>query len=361
MQTGIGLTVTLRLRLGAASARGIGDAADPARVLGMFGDVARELLARLDGDQGELRSREAVEVLAPRRGGDYLEVTGVITEVGRETRALAFEARRVVESARGPGLAPSAADALADPVAVCRAIGTAVVPVALQRRPRLVLPALSAPPPDVASLPEPRPIITPAPNVIVTPVNTEALLGITLLVGDRPAREVAEVAAAARDAGAALVRLEGGRGASLDAMVREVRARCDVLIEVGTDGPPDRDLQARSAGIAARPDMVTVAAGSFNRGDAVASTPRALVRELLALVRAAGAASVLECVGLGDLDEAVVLAQEGRWVQRRAACASCSGPPACPARARTSCARWSGCCRRARASRWRLRRRRSMR
>jgi 3-keto-5-aminohexanoate cleavage enzyme len=311
MQTGIGLTVTLRLRLGAASARGIGDSAEPTWVLGLFADVAGELLARLDGDQGELRSLEAVEVLAPLRVGDYLEVTGVITAVGRETRTLAFEARRVVETVRGSGVAPSAADALAEPVAVCRAIGTAVVPVALQRKPRLVLPALAAPPPDVASLPEPRPIITPAPHIIVTPVNTEALLGVTLPAAGRSAREVAEAAAAARDAGAAVVRLEGERGARLDALVREVRARCDALIEVGTDGPPDRDVDARSLALAAQPDLATVAAGSFNRGDGVASTPRALVRELVARVRAAGAAPLLECVGLGDLDEAAKLAEDG--------------------------------------------------
>lgn len=311
MQSGIGLTVTLRLRLGADSARGVGDSADPARVVGLFGDVASELLARLDGDQGELRSLEAVEVLAPLRVGDYLEVTGVVTKVGRETRTLAFEARRVVERARAPGLSPSAADALAEPIAVCRAIGTAVVPVALQRTPRLVLPALSAPPPDLASLPEPRPIITPAPHVIVTPGSTETILGVTLSVGDRGAREVGAVAAAARDAGAAIVRLVGGRGARLEDFVAEVRARCDALVEVGTDGPPDGDVDARAQGLSARPDLATVAAGSFNRGDGVASTSRPMVRELLTRAGAAGAQAVLECVGPGDLEEVALLAAEG--------------------------------------------------
>src|SRR5829696_3942938 len=168
MQTGVGLTVTLRVRLRSSDARGVGDVVDDASVLALFGEVASELLIRLDGDQGVLRAYDAIEFVAPVRVGDYLEITGVITKVGQTSRVIVFEARKVVESLRSPELAASAADALAEPLAVARAIATCVVPLELQRRPRIVLPALSAPPPDVAELPEPRPVITPAPRVIVT-------------------------------------------------------------------------------------------------------------------------------------------------------------------------------------------------
>src|SRR4051812_15847665 len=162
--------------MGAHDAHYAGELVDGARILGVVGDVATELLIRLDGDEGLFRAYEAIEFLAPVRAGDYIEATGVITKVGNTSRAMAFEARKVIANVRGPGGVASAADAFVDPVVVCRALGTCVVPKELQRRPRLVLPALSAPAPDMASLPEPRPIITPAPHVIVTPPSSELIL-----------------------------------------------------------------------------------------------------------------------------------------------------------------------------------------
>src|SRR5262249_10132709 len=148
MSNGVGLTVTLRVRMGAHDAHYAGELCDGARILQLFGDVATELLIRLDGDEGLFRAYEAVEFLAPVRAGDFVEATGVITKVGATSRAMAFEARKVIENTRRPELAASAADALLDPIVVCRALGTCVVPKSNQRRPRLVLPALSAPAPE---------------------------------------------------------------------------------------------------------------------------------------------------------------------------------------------------------------------
>src|SRR3954462_1472190 len=188
MSNGLGLTVTLRVRIAAHEAHYAGELVDGARVLGLFGDVATELLIRLDGDEGLFRAYEAIEFLAPVRAGDYLEVTGVITKVGQTSRAMAFEARKVIANLRAPDIAASAADALSEPVVVCRALGTCVVPKELQRRPRLVLPSLSAPPPEAATLPEPRPIITPPPRVILTPPNSELIL-TAAIVGAETTRQ----------------------------------------------------------------------------------------------------------------------------------------------------------------------------
>src|SRR6188768_2747939 len=132
MTHGLGLTVTLRVRMGAHDAHYAGELVDGARVLALFGDVATELLIRLDGDEGLFRAYEAIEFLAPVRAGDYIEATGVVTKVGTTSRGMAFEARKVVAPVHGQGLAPSAADALAEPIIVCRALGTCVVPKELQ-------------------------------------------------------------------------------------------------------------------------------------------------------------------------------------------------------------------------------------
>ncbi len=134
MNTGVGLTVTLRVRMGAHDAHYAGELVDGARMLALFGDLATELLIRLDGDEGLFRASQAVEFLAPVRAGDFVEATGEITRVGTTSRAMRFEARKVIAPRRD--LSDSAADLLAAPVVVCRATGTCVVPKEKQRNPR---------------------------------------------------------------------------------------------------------------------------------------------------------------------------------------------------------------------------------
>ena len=123
--------VRLRLRMSQADAHYGGGLVDGARMLALFGDVATELLVRLDGDEGLFRAYDAVEFLAPVRSGDYVEAEGEITRVGTTSRAMRFEARKVI--AARTDLGESAAEVLAEPVVVCRATGTCVVPSEKQR------------------------------------------------------------------------------------------------------------------------------------------------------------------------------------------------------------------------------------
>jgi 3-aminobutyryl-CoA ammonia-lyase len=124
--------VLIRLRLSQADAHYGGDLVDGARMLALFGDVATELLIRHDGDEGLFRAYDAVEFLAPVHAGDYVEATGEITRVGTTSRAMRFEARRVIAARRD--LSDSAAEVVEEPVVVCRATGTCVVPKDKQRR-----------------------------------------------------------------------------------------------------------------------------------------------------------------------------------------------------------------------------------
>jgi 3-keto-5-aminohexanoate cleavage enzyme len=119
--------------MGSHDAHYAGELVDGARMLQLFGDVATELLIRFDGDEGLFRAYESVEFLAPVRAGDYIEATGRITEVGKSSRKMEFEARKVIRLFETGGLAPSSAEVLKEPVVVCRAKGTCVTPVALQR------------------------------------------------------------------------------------------------------------------------------------------------------------------------------------------------------------------------------------
>jgi 3-aminobutyryl-CoA ammonia-lyase len=122
---------SLRVRMSQADAHYGGNLVDGARMLALFGDVATELLVRHDGDEGLFRAYDAVEFLAPVHAGDFVEVEGEIVSAGATSRKMRFEARKVI--APRPDLSDSAGEVLAEPVVVCRASGTCVVPKDKQR------------------------------------------------------------------------------------------------------------------------------------------------------------------------------------------------------------------------------------
>jgi 3-aminobutyryl-CoA ammonia-lyase len=121
----------IRLRMSSHDAHYGGNLVDGARMLGLFGDVATELCIRMDGDEGLFRAYDSVEFLAPVYAGDFIEAEGEIIQTGNTSRKMRFEARKVIRPR--PDVNDSAADVLAEPVVVCRASGTCVVPKDKQR------------------------------------------------------------------------------------------------------------------------------------------------------------------------------------------------------------------------------------
>ena len=87
---------TIRLRMSAQDAHYGGELVDGARMLGLFGDVATELLIINDGDEGLFKAYDSVEFLAPVHAGDFIEATGEIVSVGNTSRKMVFEARKVI-------------------------------------------------------------------------------------------------------------------------------------------------------------------------------------------------------------------------------------------------------------------------
>ncbi len=127
-----GLTALLRVRMSAQDGHYGGGLVDGARILALFGDVATELLVRIDGDEGLFAAYEEIRFLAPTYAGDYIEAQGRVVRVGRTSRRIEFEARKVI--AARPEIGESAADALDPPVIVCRAVGTCVTSKEKQRK-----------------------------------------------------------------------------------------------------------------------------------------------------------------------------------------------------------------------------------
>ena len=120
----------IRLRMSAHDAHYGGNLVDGARMLQLFGDVATELL--IQHDEGLFAGYDNIEFLAPVFAGDYIEATGEIVKVGNSSRKMVFEAKKVIRPRTD--ISESAADFLEEPIVVCRASGTCVVPKKCQRK-----------------------------------------------------------------------------------------------------------------------------------------------------------------------------------------------------------------------------------
>lgn len=129
----VGTTARLRVRISQADAHYGGGLVAGAKVLELFGDVATELCIRTDGDEGLFAGYSSVEFLAPVTAGDFLEVIGEVTRMGETSREVSFSAVRYAKSS--PEISDSAAEVLAAPEEVARAIGTCVVLKDRQRGP----------------------------------------------------------------------------------------------------------------------------------------------------------------------------------------------------------------------------------
>lgn len=123
----------IRLRMSNADAHYAGNLVDGARMLELFGDVATELLIRSDGDEGLFVAYDEVEFTAPVHAGDFIEARGRIISRGNTSRKMEFTAHKVITPLEKAEY-DSAAKVLEEPVLVCRASGTCVVPGERQRR-----------------------------------------------------------------------------------------------------------------------------------------------------------------------------------------------------------------------------------
>ena len=121
----------IRLRMSAKDAHYGGNLVDGAHMVHLFGDVATELLIMTDGDEGLFCAYDNIEFLAPVYAGDYIEAEGWVTKIANTSRKMEFVARKVIIPR--PDISDSAADVLPEPIIVCRASGTCVVPKKCQR------------------------------------------------------------------------------------------------------------------------------------------------------------------------------------------------------------------------------------
>ncbi len=293
----IGTKVSVRLRMSSHDAHYAGELVDGARMLALFGDVATELLIRLDGDEGLFRAYDSVEFLAPVYAGDYIEATAELVAIGGTSRKMRFEARKIAGNLRNPGVPASAAEVFATPIVVCRASGTCVTPKSEQR-----LTALHAP----------KPLILTAAIVgaEVTRAQTK-YLPIT-------AEEIADEAARCREAGVAVIHLhvrnpDGSPTQSADRFaeaIEKIRAKTDCIVQTSTGGAVGMSIEERAQPLLCKPEMATLNCGTVNFGDDVFVNTRPDIRGLAAQIRSAKSVAELECYEVGHVEEALRLGAE---------------------------------------------------
>ena len=122
----VGRTVVHRRYVPYSHAHYAGNLVDGAYSLAAFGDVATEMCILTDGDEGLFASYSDVQVLAPVRAGDVLEIEARLVRVGRRSREMDFAVRVVCRGTPSEGA--SAAEVLDPPVVATTARGTVVVP-----------------------------------------------------------------------------------------------------------------------------------------------------------------------------------------------------------------------------------------
>ncbi|MDR1781522.1 MAG: 3-aminobutyryl-CoA ammonia lyase [Bacilli bacterium] len=115
----------IRLRMSAHDAHYGGNLVDGARMVGLFGDVATELLIKRDGDEGLFVAYSDIQFKAPVFAGDYIEAYGYIEKEGNTSRTMKFEARKVIRPRTD--INESAAEFLEEPIIVAVATGTCLV------------------------------------------------------------------------------------------------------------------------------------------------------------------------------------------------------------------------------------------
>ena len=122
----------IRIRMCEHDAHYAGGLVNGSRMLDLFGDVATELLIRLNGDEGLFVAYDNVNFKAPVYAGDFIEARGKIVAIGKTSRRMEFVATKVIGLEKNMKY-ESAACVLSEPVVVCIASGTCVVPQEKQR------------------------------------------------------------------------------------------------------------------------------------------------------------------------------------------------------------------------------------
>ncbi|HSW10107.1 MAG TPA: 3-keto-5-aminohexanoate cleavage protein [Bacillota bacterium] len=153
---------------------------------------------------------------------------------------------------------------------------------------------------------------------------TAALVGAEVTREQQPhlpitPEEIAEEAAAAREAGAAIVHLHvrdaAGRPTQDRAVfartIELIRGRTDVIIQASTGGAVGMTADERAQPLLLRPEMATLTCGSVNFGDGVFLNPPAVIEHFARVMKELGIKPEIEVFEMGMIASALGLVKRG--------------------------------------------------
>jgi 3-keto-5-aminohexanoate cleavage enzyme len=264
-----------------------------------FSWASEEVLVRCDGACGRLKAIQRAELPSTFCGGDFLEVTAELTRWEGDLRYIELEARRVLGVATG-----------------CEGDGGAR-PGRIMHEPPVVASAEAIwEAPDVESKGQgmPEPLI-----VTVAPVGFDVSREATPYLPLSPDEIAADVARCVVE-GASVVHLhardpQGDRThdpARYTDIVERIKARCDVVIQVTTEGDASADVMTRCGPLGAEgAEMASLATGTVNRGDHICFNSKPVIEHIASNIKKAGLVACVEAWDIGFLENALALARKG--------------------------------------------------
>jgi 3-aminobutyryl-CoA ammonia-lyase len=134
----VGVSSTIRLRLGPHDVRYGGRLVAGATAMEIFGDMATEIGIRTGGDEALSVGYESVEFLAPLHSGDFVEGHARVVSVGRSSRKIEAVIYKVI-SASDDGVG-----VVHDPPVVVARASTTIVPMFRERASMVTQPSESS-------------------------------------------------------------------------------------------------------------------------------------------------------------------------------------------------------------------------
>jgi 3-keto-5-aminohexanoate cleavage enzyme len=269
---------------------------DGSWLLERFNDMAAEILMGIHGDEGVLKQVRRVEFTDQVYVGDFLEATAEVVHWGEDGLTLSFTARKVAGSLE-PAPPQSASGArLTHPRSVCSAKAVYTVPPERRR--------LTG---------EPEPLL-----ICAAPVGYETTREDNPYLPLTPDEIAADTARCVVE-GASVVHLHvrdvaGNPTLSVDVFqeaVRKIRERCDVIIQVSTEGDASMDVMTRCQPLQAGAELASLATGTVNRGDHIYFNSKPLMEHVAMQVRKANLLPCLEICDTGHLENVKLLAKKG--------------------------------------------------
>lgn len=287
---------TLKLRIPPRAPHLADGSVQGAYLLELFADMAAELLIGIDGDEGMLRGLSDVEFPAAAYLGDFIEAEAEVIHWGDGTRQISFTAHKVASSLTPTMPRSSAAQQLTHAKPVCSAKALYFVPEKRRR---------------IQNGPEPL-IITCAPVGNTTTREDTPYLPLT---PDEIAADVARCAVEGATVAHLHVRDAAGQPTQSRELfaetIQKIRQRCDIVVQVSTEGDAAMDVMTRCQPLDAGGEMASLATGTVNRGDHIFFNSKPLMEHVALLIKQANLVPIIEACDLGHVENVKLLAKKG--------------------------------------------------